>query len=314
MVILKKYILAILIFIFLLSNLTPVEAAKPVAGNTTSLKITSSSSFKSITLNYELVNTKKVPDKYIIYRGTHKIYEGVSTSFYDSGLHSDTGYSYTIEAFLSGRVLARTTHNATTQAIVVYPLEITSTVQSDDSVVLTWSKENSRLAPLQYKVFVNGTLNTTLAPSTTSTQTTSILGLQPGDHLIKIEGWYQDEIVSQGSAQVSIPEPVIAPHNIEINWDTLDFYSREMQIYLKYDDSQKPADRMVITSKKVTLVNEVPTEDSNSVVVYDGEPIAMYTENQFSQDVVGYNYYVVNYQAGVVVGSGNASVPNFFDY
>ncbi|WP_419955709.1 hypothetical protein ACN6MT_09640 [Neobacillus niacini] len=71
---------------------------------------------------------------------------------------------------------------------------------------------------------------------------------------------------------------------------------------------------MLITRKKVTLVNKVPTEVENAEVVYDGEPIAMYTETQFGMDVVRYNYYVLNYQADSVVGSGNASVPNFFDY
>ncbi|MFS0775385.1 hypothetical protein ABC255_05095 [Neobacillus sp. 3P2-tot-E-2] len=39
-----------------------------------------------------------------------------------------------------------------------------------------------------------------------------------------------------------------------------------------------------------------------------------YTETQFGLDVVRYNYDVVNYQAGRIVGSGTASVPNFFDY
>lgn len=294
--------------------LNGVSAAKPIANNTTSLKITSSSSYKSISLNYQLVNTKKISDKYIIYRGTLKIYEGNNTSFYDYGLRSATGYSYTIEALSNGNVLSRATHTASTLAIVVNPIEITSTVQSDKSVTLTWSSQNSGLAPNQYKIFVEGSLNTTLTPSTSLTQTTKILDLQPGNHLIKIEGWYQDEIVSQGNETVSIPQPVATPYTIDIIWDTLDFTSRQMQIYFSFDDTLQPADRMVITRNKVTLVNGVPTEIENAEVVYDGEPIAMYTETQFGLDVVRYKYNVVNYQADSIVGSGTASIPNFFDY
>jgi hypothetical protein len=206
---------------------------------------------------------------------------------------------------------------------------------------------------------------------TSSTQTTTILDLQPGDHLIKIEGWHQDEIISQGSEKVSIPEPVFAkpifvtatvnadfsaditfhtpldfqidyykivinydevlngsitqtnyhisqlspsqnysvrveaysegkmiglgnteffsPHLIAVENDTQDFESREMQIKFSYDDSLQPADRMVITRKTVSIVDGVPTEDSTSeVVVYDGDPIDMYTESQFSLDVAWY--------------------------
>ncbi|MFS0775386.1 hypothetical protein ABC255_05100 [Neobacillus sp. 3P2-tot-E-2] len=49
-----------------------------------------------------------------------------------------------------------------------------------------------------------------------------------------------------------------------------------MQIYFSYDDNLQPADRMVITRKKVTLINRVPTEVENAEVVYVGEPIAIY--------------------------------------
>ncbi|MEC1523501.1 hypothetical protein P9D43_15975 [Neobacillus niacini] len=304
----------LLLIISLFTMLNGVSAAKPVSSNTTSLKVTTFSSYKSISLSYQLVNSKKIPDKYIIYRGTLKVYEGKNTSFYDSGLRSGTGYSYTVEALSNGKILAKAAHIASTLAIVVNPIEITSTVQPDNSVNLTWFTQNSGLAPNQYKIFVDGTLNTTLSPSTSSTQTTAILGLQPGNHLIKIEGWYQDELVSQGNSTASISEPVTAPYTIEINWDTQDFNSREMQIYFSYDDNLKPADRMVITRNKVTLVNGVPTEAEIAEVVYDGEPIAMYTETQFGLDVVRYNYNVVNYHADRIVGSGTASVPNFFDY
>jgi hypothetical protein len=312
---LKKSVSVLLLLILsLFTLLNGVSAAKPIANSTMSLKVNSSSNIKSITLNYQLLNTKKIPNKYIIYRGTLKVYEGTNTIFYDSGLRSGTGYSYTVEALSNGKVLAKAAHTASTLAIVVNPIEITSTVQPDNSVTLTWFSQNSGLAPNQYKIFVDGTLNTTLTPSTSSTQTTAILALQPGDHLIKIEGWYQDELVSQGNATVSISEPVAAPYTIKINWDTLDFDSREMQIYFSYDDHLQPADRMVITRKKVTLINRVPTEVENAEVVYDGEPIAMFTETQFGGDVVRYNYDVVNYQADRIVGSGTASVPNFFDY
>jgi hypothetical protein len=312
---LKKSLRVLLLLILsLFTLLNGVSAAKPIASNTKSLKVTSLNSYKSIILSYQLVNSKKIPDKYIIYRGTLKIYEGTKTSFNDSGLRSGTAYNYTVEALSNGKVLARATHAASTLAIVLNHIEITSCVHPDNSVVLTWSSQNSGLAPNQYKIFVDGSLNTTLTPSTSSTQTTTILDLPPGDHLIKIEGWYQDEIVSQGSEPVSIPELVAAPYTIEINWDTQDFEYREMQVYFNYDDTLKPADRMVITRNKVTLVNGVPTEVENAEVVYDGKPIAMYTETQFGLDVVRYNYDVVNYKADTIVGSGTASVPNFFDY
>ncbi|WP_419955710.1 hypothetical protein ACN6MT_09645 [Neobacillus niacini] len=233
----KSFSVLLLLIISLFTMLNGVSSAKPVASNTTSLNITSSSSYKSISLSYQLVNSKKIPDKFIIYRGTLQVYEGTKTSFSDVGLRSGTGYIYTVEALSKGKVLAIATHTASTLAIIVNPIEITSTVQPDDSIVLTWSKLNSGLAPDQYKVFVNGSLNTTLPPSTSSTQNTTILYLQPGDHLIKIEGWYKDEIVSQRSKLVSIPKPVAAPYEININWDTQDFDSREMQIYFSYNDS-----------------------------------------------------------------------------
>lgn len=121
---------------------------------------------------------------------------------------SDTEYNYTVEALLNSRVLARSNHTKTTQAIVVNPIEITSTVQPDDSVFLTRSNLNSGLSPKQFKDFVNGPLHTTFSPSTSSTKSITILDLQPGEHKKKIEVWYQDEIVSKGSEMVSIPEPV----------------------------------------------------------------------------------------------------------
>lgn len=377
--------------------LNGASAAKPGGGSTTTLAVTSSSSYKNINLSYQMVNTKKAPEKYIIKRGALIVFEGPTTSFNDSGLHSSTDYSYTVEAWLNGKVLAKATHYASTKAISVKSLEITANVQPDDSVVLSWSNSNGGLAPDQYKVLVDGALINTLTPWTSTTQTTTILGLQPGNHLIKLEGWYQDEMVSQGSKSISIPEPIVAkpldvtafvhadfsadikfsiptdlqidqykiyindveefngvpdqtsyfipelspgqkhfvrveafhqgkmvglgntefisPHLISVDYDTLDFESREMQVYFSYDDSLQPADRMLITHKTVTIVNGVPTVDSNSeVVVYDGEPIKMYTESQFNQEVARYNYYVVNYQNDKVVGSGSGSVPNFFDY
>ncbi|MFS0775387.1 hypothetical protein ABC255_05105 [Neobacillus sp. 3P2-tot-E-2] len=153
------------------------------------------------------------------------------TSYYDSCLRSSTGYSYTVEALSNVKVLASASLTASTLAILVIPIEITSSLQPDKSVTITWSNQNSGLAPNLYKIFVDGTLNTTLTPSTSSTQTTTILDLKPGNHLIKIEGWYQDEIVSQGSGLVSIPEPVAAPYTIEINWDTLDFDSRNADLF-----------------------------------------------------------------------------------
>ncbi|MEH7112647.1 fibronectin type III domain-containing protein [Neobacillus niacini] len=392
----KSFRVLLLLIISLFTLLNVVSAAKPTGSNTTSINVTSTSSYKSISLNYQLVNSKKAADRYIIYRGTQKIYDGVKTSFSDNGLHSDTEYYYTVEARLNGRLLAKATYNTFTKAIIINPIEITATVQSDDSVVLTWPNLNSGLAPDQYKVFVNGTLNTTLTPSASSTQNTTLPDLQPGDHFIKIEGWYQDELVSQSSKMVSIPEPIVAkpilvtstvhadfsadiyfptpsdlhiddykifinndevlngsitqanyhiselspsqiysvrveaysegkmvglgntefisPNLITVENDTLDFESRVMQVNFSYDDSLQPADRMVITRKKVTLVNRMPTEDTVSEVVYDGLPIDMYTESQFSLDVAGYNYEVVNYRNDSVVGSGKGFVPNFFDY
>jgi hypothetical protein len=149
----KSFRVLLLLVISLFTMLNGVSAAKPVASNTTSLKVTSSSSYKSISLSYQVVNSKKIPDKYIIYRGTLKVFEGKNTSFYDSGLRSGTGYSYTVEAFSNGKVLARATHTASTLAIVINPIEITSTVQPDDSIVLTWSRLNSGLAQDQYNIF-----------------------------------------------------------------------------------------------------------------------------------------------------------------
>ncbi|TDL73863.1 hypothetical protein E2R56_13350 [Rhodococcus qingshengii] len=343
-----------------------------------------------------MVNTKKAPDKYIIKRGTLIVYKGRTTSFNDSVLHSSTDYSYTVEAWLNGRVLTKATHYASTKAILVNSLEITAAVQPDDSVVLTWSNQNPGLAPDQYNVFVDGTFYNNLTPSTYLTQTT-ILDLRPGNHVIKLEGWYQDETGSQGSALVTTSEPIVAkpinvtafgyadfsadikfstpsdlqidkykifinevevfidgldqasyhipvlsqgqnfsirieayykekmvglgsttflsPHKVEITWDNQVHELREMQIYFNYDDSLLPVERMVITRKTVTIVDGVPTEDSNSeVILFDGELIKMYTESQFNQEVARYNYYVVNYQNDKVVGSGNGSVPNFFDY
>jgi hypothetical protein len=120
----KSFKVLLLLILALFTMLNGASAVKPVGGNTTSKKVTSTSSFKSITLSYEIVNTKKAADKYIIYRGTQKIYEGVNTRFTDSSLHSDNKYSYSVGASLNGRVLARSTHMAATQAILINPLEI----------------------------------------------------------------------------------------------------------------------------------------------------------------------------------------------
>ncbi|MCL6570230.1 MAG: hypothetical protein K6T88_00920 [Bacillus sp. (in: Bacteria)] len=386
----------ILLIVILLSftTLITASAAKPVTG-TSGLIITSTSSYKNIILTYSLENAKKLPDRYIVKRDVLKVYEGRNTSFNDTGLHSGTKYIYTVEAWLGGKILSSATYSTTTTSIVIQPLEMKSAILSDKSVVITWPSQTSGFSPDPYKIFVDGILKTIQPPSTSTTQTTTILDLQLGNHTIKIEGWYQDELVSQGSQLITIPEAIVivpievaatvysdfsadilysignlqadnyvifinntqvyngyleqptfhfspltpglnytvrveaysnenligkgsttftTPYLIKTDYEFNDFSSREAVVTFSYNAPLQPADRMVITRKKMMLLNGVPTEEVNSEVIYDGTPISSYTENQFIIGVTRYKYYVANYYTGMLVGSGNTSVPNIFDY
>jgi hypothetical protein len=390
----KSFRVILMLFILLFTILNGTIAAKP-SNSTTNLIVSTSPGFKNIVLNYKIENTRKVPDQYIIKRGAIIVYEGPNTSFYDDGLHSDTIYSYTVEAWLNGRLLAKTTHNASTKSIIIKPIEVTAALQPDHSVVMTWVRETSELTPDQYKIILNGNLAAIEPPIDSSIQTATLPDLQPGTHFVTIEGWFQDELVSQGSQSVTVPEPITkqpihvsasvysdfsadilistldlqvdsytifldelevfkgpidqsvyslssltpakeylvrveayyegnmvgagsitftTPYKINIDYDFSDFDTREALISFSYDNSQQIADRMVITRQKVILVNGIPTEESNSEVIYDGEPIYSLVENQFNSDVIRYNYYVVNYEDNLIVGSGKTSVPNIFDY
>jgi hypothetical protein len=390
----KSFRVLFMLFILLFTILNGAIAAKP-STSTTSLIVTSSPGYKNIVISYKMENSKKVPDQYIIKRGAIIVYEGRNTSFNDAGLHSNTIYSYTLEAWLNGRLLAKTTHNASTKSIIIKPIEVTAVLQPDHSVVMTWVRETSELIPDQYKIMVNGNLAAIEPPIDSSIQTATLSDLQPGTYFITIEGWFLDEMVSQGSQSVTVPEPIIIqpidvtasvysdfsadilvstldlqvdsytifldelevfkgpidqsvyslssltpgeeylvqveghyegnivgtgsttftmPYLINTDYDFPDFDTREALISFSYDNSQQIADRMVITRQKVILVNGITTEESNSEVFYDGEPIYSLVENQFNSDVIRYNYYVVNYKDNLLVGSGKTSVPNIFDY
>ncbi|MCH6268447.1 hypothetical protein, partial [Neobacillus citreus] len=93
---------------------------------------------KNIILKFVMINSKKLPDKYIIKRNTLKVYEGTNTNFNDSGLKSGTTYNYTFEAWSKGKLLDTATHSATTSAILIQQIGINSSVQSDKKMLISW--------------------------------------------------------------------------------------------------------------------------------------------------------------------------------
>ncbi|WP_174734412.1 hypothetical protein [Mesobacillus harenae] len=376
--------------LLLLGTFNAALAGKP-QGASPSLQVSSLNSYESITLDYHVLDARKTPDEFLVKRGGVVLYKGRNQNFVDSRLSPETKYTYTVEAYSRGKLLASSSYTASTLQIIEARISVNGVAQSG-SIAVTWEDSREDLLPTEYRVYVDGVLKATVS----SQKITEITNLKPGTYTVAIEGWYTNYLVSKGSQSVVVPEPIpvspievqntlnsdfsvdlsyqvvnpalpadryvvslgekvvfdgipsssttikylnpgqsytakvevfsenilvgegttsfTAPHKIETYYDFYDFDIKQAYLIFTYDQSLQNADQIVITRRDEIIFNGYPQETTESITVYNGEPIEELVTDTFVPEVTRYNYQVLNYQNGVLVGVGYASVPNVFYY
>lgn len=238
---LKTMIVSILFFTTMLN----VASAAP------SLTVSSIDDYKQVTLNYTLEGTRKKPDRYVIKRDSSVIAEVTTLQYVDTGLNSNTLYSYTIEAWLKNTLLASNNYNTKTSAIPVTDISVVTDVQADHTVQLSWNHIEPTFAPDRYKV-LHGT--EVLYEGTNKDFTT--LPLTAGTYTFNVEAWYENELVGSGSQTFTIPEIEVATINANatLNLD----YSATVDYNLI--DPQMPPDRFAVYLDGSKIYDGMPTD------------------------------------------------------
>lgn len=255
---------------FLFTSLATTYAEKPTKQEPI-VQISSTNDYKQITLHYSLNNSRKIPDLYVIKRDGKTIYEGSTQTYTDTNLHSDTFYSYTVEAWYRDTLLAATSYITSTYLIPVSSLSVSTTTLPDNIVQVYWNPANSVFSADRYQVWIGMEL---IYEGNYPDQAVTLPSLAPGNYTVQVKAWYQDEYIGTGSQefQVQQPEPISIASIQATSTLNTDFSA---DIHFQLEDSVANPDHYIVYLNGNIVFNG--TLEDSSVHIQNLNPSQQYS-------------------------------------